>query len=39
MGMELWNTDTYAHKNNSPYDHSSDYADFTSFGGAILVLL
>lgn len=38
FGMEFFNKDTIPYrKENNPYD-AYDYADFTSFGGALLIL-
>lgn len=37
IGLEIFNTDTFDYKENSPYD-SNSYIEFTNLGNAILIL-
>ena len=37
LGLDIFNINTYSYRQNSPYE-SYDYAEFTSFGKALLVL-
>ena len=38
IGIENFNTETFDHDESSPYEPEQNYADFTSFMGAQLIL-